>query len=33
MNDTYGHFVGNEVLNYFSTVFREQIHSASQNIY
>lgn len=28
INDTYGHFVGNEVLNYFSTVFREQIHSA-----
>ena len=28
INDTYGHFVGNEVLKYFSTVFREQIHSA-----
>ena len=28
INDTYGHFVGNEVLNYFSTVFLEQIHSA-----
>lgn len=28
INDTYGHLIGNEVLNYFSTVFREQIHSA-----
>ena len=28
INDTYGHFVGNEVLNYFSTVLREQIHQA-----
>lgn len=31
INDTYGHFVGNEVLNYFSTVFRERIHSAFPN--
>ncbi|WP_225209587.1 GGDEF domain-containing protein [Limosilactobacillus avistercoris] len=28
INDTYGHFVGNEVLNYFSTVLREKIHRA-----
>lgn len=28
INDTYGHFVGNEVLNYFSTVFRKKIHEA-----
>lgn len=28
INDTYGHFVGNEVLNYFSTVLRERIHAA-----
>lgn len=28
INDTYGHFVGNEVLNYFSTVFRKKIHKA-----
>lgn len=28
INDTYGHFVGNEVLNYFSTVFRKEIHEA-----
>lgn len=28
VNDTYGHFVGNEVLNHFSTVFRKQIHAA-----
>lgn len=31
INDTYGHFVGNEVLNYFSTVFREKIHQAFPN--
>lgn len=31
INDTYGHFVGNEVLNYFSTVFRKQIHAAFPN--
>lgn len=31
INDTYGHFVGNEVLNYFSTVFRKKIHSAFPN--
>ncbi len=28
INDTYGHFVGNEVLNYFSTIFRKEIHEA-----
>lgn len=28
VNDTYGHFVGNEVLNYFSTVLRKKIHTA-----
>lgn len=28
INDTYGHFMGNEVLNYFSTVFRKKIHEA-----
>lgn len=28
INDTYGHFVGNEVLNYFSTIFRTRIHTA-----
>lgn len=28
INDTYGHFVGNEVLNYFSTFLRKQIHTA-----
>ena len=27
INDTYGHFVGNEVLNYFSTFLRKQIHT------
>lgn len=31
INDTYGHFVGNEVLNYFSTVFRKKIYSAFPN--
>lgn len=28
VNDTYGHFVGNDVLNYFSKVFMKQIHTA-----
>lgn len=28
INDTYGHFVGNEVLNYFSTIFRKEIHKS-----
>lgn len=28
INDTYGHFVGNEVLNRFSNVFRKKIHAA-----
>lgn len=31
INDTYGHFVGNEVLNHFSTILREQIHHAFPN--
>lgn len=31
INDTYGHFVGNEVLNHFSTVFRKKIHTAFPN--
>lgn len=31
INDTYGHFVGNEVLNYFSTIFRKEIHEAFPN--
>lgn len=31
INDTYGHFVGNEVLNYFSTVLREQVHTEFPN--
>lgn len=28
INDTYGHFVGNEVLNYFSTFLRKKIYTA-----
>lgn len=28
INDRYGHFVGNEVLNQFSTTLRDRIHSA-----
>lgn len=31
INDTYGHFVGNEVLNHFSTVLRNRIHTAFPN--
>ncbi|MBB1079513.1 GGDEF domain-containing protein [Limosilactobacillus sp. STM2_1] len=31
INDTYGHFVGNKVLNYFSTVLRREIHQAFPN--
>ncbi|WP_283583257.1 GGDEF domain-containing protein [Limosilactobacillus difficilis] len=31
VNDTYGHFVGNEVLNYFSTIFMNRIHTAFPN--
>lgn len=26
VNDTYGHFIGNAALNYFSTIFREKLH-------
>ncbi|MEE6635186.1 GGDEF domain-containing protein [Limosilactobacillus pontis] len=31
INDTYGHFVGNEVLNHFSTVLCNRIHTAFPN--
>lgn len=31
VNDTYGHFVGNEVLNYFSTILMNKIHTAFPN--
>lgn len=31
INDTYGHFVGNEVLNHFSTVLRNRVHTAFPN--
>lgn len=31
INDSHGHFVGNEVLNFFSTVLRKRIHAAFPN--